>query len=75
LKGQWKTALFEPQPSLEDTAKLHAGFHFFGFRNNNLFANLSVGRSVGYIAAGCRQHSHSWLQVSWRLLTKILFLS
>jgi hypothetical protein len=29
-----KTALFEPQPSLEDSATLHPGFELFGFRDS-----------------------------------------
>jgi hypothetical protein len=32
-----KTALFEPYPSLEDSARLHPVFHLFGFRNTNFF--------------------------------------
>jgi hypothetical protein len=33
------------------------------------------GRSAGYIPTGPRQHSHSWLHVSSRYMTKIFVLS
>jgi hypothetical protein len=47
-----KRALFEPYPSVEDSARfvnsLELGFHFFGFCNNNFFyrARSSALRST-----------------------------
>jgi hypothetical protein len=46
-----KTALFEPQPSLEDSARFvwirPSGFHFFGFRNDNSFTELASNTQPG----------------------------
>jgi hypothetical protein len=68
-----KTAIFEPQPSLEDSASFvssirPSGFHFFGFRNNIFFlqrfaSNRQSGRPCLCIYVPQWQDGHVILRV------------
>jgi hypothetical protein len=62
----WQPLAIAGQHSLRTQCSSHKSL-------NEDCLRTAVAQSIDYIAAGLRQHSHSWLDVSSRLLTKILF--